>query len=53
MFQVPFNFQIIDNIKSSSTAADYKWAIDSWLDAMPKKPGYVANWVVSHVNLLS
>jgi alpha-glucosidase len=45
--EIPFNFQIIDNLNTGSTAADYKTVIDSWLLAMPKEEDYVPNWVVS------
>lgn len=44
---IPFNFQIIDFINMNSTPVQWKVAIDSWLDNMPKEPDYVPNWVVS------
>lgn len=43
--QVPFNFKFITDIENTSTASDYKNAIDTWLDEMPENG--VANWVVS------
>lgn len=46
--QVPFNFEIMDNIKASSTPADYKECIDNWIDAMPKDPSIVPNWVIGN-----
>lgn len=42
---VPFNFELITYLNSSSTALDAKRIINSWLDAMPQ--GARANWVVS------
>jgi alpha-glucosidase len=47
--QVPFNFEMIDNINVNSTPADYKECIDNWLDAMPKyDTDFVPNWVVGN-----
>ncbi|CAO1405339.1 unnamed protein product [Diamesa serratosioi] len=46
--QIPFNFQIIDNIKLNSTPSDYKNAIESWLLNMPHEVDYVPNWVVGN-----
>ncbi len=45
--EIPFNFQIIDNLNADSTATDYKTVIDSWLLAMPKTENHAPNWVVS------
>lgn len=44
---VPFNFELISNVNSGSTAADYKKRIDNWLSRVPK--GKHANWVVSRI----
>lgn len=46
--QVPFNFEMIDNIKSTSSPQDYKDTIDLWLDNMPNEDDYVPNWVVGN-----
>lgn len=46
--QVPFNFEIMDNIKSNSTPDDYKECIDNWMDAMPKDSYIVPNWLVGN-----
>lgn len=46
--QIPFNFQIIDNINSKSTPSDYKDAIESWLLNIPREIDYVPNWVVGN-----
>lgn len=46
--QVPFNFEMLERITSSSTPQDYKDAIDAWLDNMPKDEDYVPNWVVGN-----
>ena len=43
--QIPFNFELIKNMKANSTAEDYKNAIEEWLRLMPA--GQMANWVVS------
>lgn len=42
---IPFNFELISFINNGSTAKDYKFRIESWLNLMPE--GYQANWVVS------
>lgn len=42
--QIPFNFEMIKNMNQYSTAANYKKAVDDWLDVMPKD--VQANWVV-------
>lgn len=42
---VPFNFELISNVNTASTAKDYKTRIDNWLQRVPK--GKYANWVVS------
>jgi alpha-glucosidase len=42
---MPFNFQLIINIKNDSTAEDYKSVADSWMSKMPSNGR--ANWVVS------
>lgn len=41
---VPFNFEMISNVNSESTAKDYKLRIDNWLSRVPA--GKHANWVV-------
>jgi alpha-glucosidase len=46
--QIPFNFEMIDNINVNSTPADYKEQIDAWLDNMPSGSAYVPNWVVGN-----
>jgi alpha-glucosidase len=46
--QIPFNFELINNINVNSTPSDYKKEIDSWLDNMPKGSDFVANWVVGN-----
>jgi alpha-glucosidase len=43
--EVPFNFEMIDNINTESTPQDYKDCIDAWIDNMPKENDYVPNWV--------
>jgi alpha-glucosidase len=42
---IPFNFQIILNLNSQSTAADVNNVIHTWMDNLPT--GKTANWVVS------
>ncbi|XP_070502896.1 maltase A1-like [Chironomus tepperi] len=42
----PFNFELIKNTNINSTAADYKSAVDLWLDNMPA--GHIANWVLGN-----
>nr|XP_029715143.1 maltase 2-like [Aedes albopictus] len=42
----PFNFAMINQISSSSNAADFKAVVDGWLDSMPK--GGNANWVLGN-----
>ncbi|XP_046415384.1 alpha-glucosidase-like [Neodiprion fabricii] len=44
--QIPFNFKFIMEISNDSTAVDYKNAIETWLDNMPKTG--VANWVMGN-----
>lgn len=39
---------MIENINVNSTPSDYKECIDNWLDAMPKDPSFVPNWVVGN-----
>ena len=43
--QVPTNFKLINELHQRSKAADYKKAIDSYLESLPD--GAVANWFVS------
>lgn len=42
---VPFNFEMIKTMNNQSTAKQYKYAVDAWLQNMPKD--VEANWVVS------
>lgn len=42
---LPFNFELMKQLRSYSTANDVVTAVNSWLDPMPK--GYFTNWVVS------
>jgi alpha-glucosidase len=42
---MPFNFQLILNIKNDSNAEDYKRVVDLWMSKMPSSGR--ANWVVS------
>lgn len=46
--QIPFNFELISYMHNTSTATDFKKAIDSWMDMLPE--GQRANWVVSNAN---
>lgn len=43
--QVPMNFMLINELSSSSTAADVKRVIDTYLRALPE--GALPNWFVS------
>jgi alpha-glucosidase len=43
---LPFNFQMINKIKSNSTAEDFVGMVTDWFEVIPK--GKVTNWVVSH-----
>ncbi|XP_078035692.1 alpha-glucosidase [Augochlora pura] len=42
----PFNFAMVVNLNSSSTAKDWKFVVDRWMDNMPK--GATANWVAGN-----
>lgn len=46
--QIPFNFQLISNVKKDSDAYYYDELINTWLRNMPE--GKTANWVVSMVD---
>jgi alpha-glucosidase len=46
--EIPFNFEMINNINLNSTPYDYKTQIDNWMENMPKEPDYVPNWVVGN-----
>ena len=46
--EIPFNFEMIDNINLDSTPYDYKLQIDDWIDKMPKEGDLVPNWVVGN-----
>lgn len=43
---LPFNFQMINEIKDFSTAADFVNMVTNWFKVVPE--GKVTNWVVSH-----
>lgn len=43
---MPFNFALIADLDKSSTAANFKTAVDSWMNAMPNET--VANWVMGN-----
>lgn len=43
---MPFNFQLLEQLNNGSSANDYKSAIDYWLKNMPI--GRTANWVVGN-----
>jgi alpha-glucosidase len=45
---VPFNFELISNVNTESTAKDYYERINSWLDKVPE--GCQSNWVVCTKN---
>lgn len=42
----PFNFMFVNDFNSTSTAVDFKLAIDKWLDNVPE--GNVSNWVTDN-----
>lgn len=42
---LPFNFELMKQLRFGSTAPDVVKAANSWLDTMP--PGHSTNWVVS------
>lgn len=46
--EIPFNFIMINDLKSNSTTQDYKDAIDQWVHNMPKEEDYVPNWVLGN-----
>lgn len=43
---IPFNFELIKALDRDSKAADYKRAIDAWLNPLPQ--GVEANWVIGN-----
>jgi alpha-glucosidase len=43
---MPFNFQLLMNIKSSSTAENFKEIIDKWMAIVPSNTS--SNWVVRY-----
>lgn len=43
--QLPFNFELMKQLRANSTAHDVVTAVHSWLDPMPKN--HFTNWVVS------
>ena len=42
----PFNFILVNDLKESSTAVDFKNLIDNWLNNVPE--GNVSNWVTDN-----
>ncbi|XP_033323567.1 alpha-glucosidase [Megalopta genalis] len=42
----PFNFAMVINLNSNSTAKDWKFIVDRWIDNMPK--GATPNWVAGN-----
>lgn len=44
--QIPFNFELLMNIKKNSNALDYESYINQWLNSMPK--GKRPNWVMGN-----
>ncbi|KAI8123736.1 Maltase A3 [Lucilia cuprina] len=44
--QIPFNFELISNLRNDSTAYHYEQLINNWLSNMPE--GRSANWVVGN-----
>lgn len=44
--QIPFNFELISYLNKTSTAADVKMRVESWLNLMPT--GQRANWVLGN-----
>lgn len=44
---IPFNFQLITEVDESSSALDFKTAIDNWLDILPVW-GTQPNWVLGN-----
>lgn len=45
--QIPFNFQLISNLRKSSNAAEFAKYVNVWLDA-PKPVGSRSNWVLGN-----
>lgn len=43
--QLPFNFELMKQLRIYSSARDVVTAVHSWLDPMPE--GHFTNWVVS------
>lgn len=44
--QIPFNFQLISNLRANSTAADFAHYVNLWLDNLPT--GKRSNWVLGN-----
>jgi alpha-glucosidase len=42
----PFNFILFENLNEMSSAHDFKYNIDLWLDNLP--PGGTSNWVLGN-----
>ncbi|XP_055852310.1 maltase A1-like [Episyrphus balteatus] len=43
---VPFNFEFLNTMNANSTAKDFRYQINRWLQTMPK--GVYANWVLGN-----
>ncbi|XP_055594038.1 maltase 1-like [Uranotaenia lowii] len=43
---IPFNFAMIEELNSDSTAYDFKYTIDKWLENLPR--GKITNWVLGN-----
>lgn len=44
--QIPFNFQLISNLRNTSTAADFVKYVNLWRDSLPE--GRRSNWVLGN-----
>lgn len=47
--QLPFNFELMKQLRAESSAQIVVDAVHSWLDPMPA--GHFTNWVVSKLNV--
>lgn len=43
---IPFNFQLLINLKNTTKGSEVKSLIDTWIDNMPNGTDFHANWVV-------
>lgn len=43
---IPFNFQLLLNLQSTTNGSEVKTLIDSWINNMPNGTDFHANWVV-------